>query len=68
MKQISIDEDFIRLDNLLKFQNVVSSGGHAKFVIQNGEVKVDGEICTMRGKKLRKGNTVEYEEYSFIIV
>lgn len=68
MKQIKIDEDFIRLDNLLKFQNVVSSGGHAKIVIQNGEVKVDGEICTMRGKKLRKGNTVEYEEYSFIIV
>lgn len=68
MEKVKINEEYIRLDNLLKFQNAVSSGGHAKIVIQNGEVKVDGEICTMRGKKLRKGNTVEYEKYSFIIV
>ena len=37
------------------------TGGHAKIVIQEGEVKVNGEICTMRGKKLRQGDTAEYE-------
>ncbi|MBQ0098190.1 MAG: RNA-binding S4 domain-containing protein [Oscillospiraceae bacterium] len=54
------DDDYIRLDNLLKFSGLVDTGGQAKFVIQNGEVKVNGEICTQRGKKLRSGDTVEY--------
>lgn len=53
--------DFIRLDDLLKNVSVVNTGGHAKIVIQNGEVKVNNEVCTMRGKKLRQGDTVEYE-------
>lgn len=54
------DDDYIRLDNLLKFSGLVDTGGQAKFVIQNGEVKVNGEICTQRGKKLRSGDTAEY--------
>lgn len=53
--------DFIRLDDLLKNVSVVNTGGHAKLVIQDGEVKVNGEVCTMRGKKLRSGDSVEYE-------
>ena len=53
--------DYIRLDDLLKAVGVVNTGGHAKIVIQDGEVKVNGEICTMRGKKLRDGDTAEYE-------
>lgn len=53
--------DYIRLDDLLKNVSVVNTGGHAKIVIQDGEVKVNGEICTMRGKKLRSGDSVEYE-------
>lgn len=56
-----LTSDFIRLDDLLKNVAVVNTGGHAKIVIQNGEVKVNNEICTMRGKKLRSGDTVEYE-------
>ncbi|MGN0525833.1 MAG: RNA-binding S4 domain-containing protein [Acutalibacteraceae bacterium] len=52
--------DYIRLDDLLKNASAVSTGGHAKIVIQNGEVKVNGEVCTMRGKKLRKGDSAEY--------
>lgn len=53
--------DYIRLDDLLKNVSAVNTGGHAKIVIQDGEVKVNGEICTMRGKKLRSGDCAEYE-------
>mgnify|MGYP003458000315 CR=1 FL=1 len=60
-KEIVIKEDFIRLDSLMKLSDAVVTGGHAKIVIQNGEVKVNGEVCTMRGKKLRSGDSVEYE-------
>lgn len=56
----SLDDNYIRLDNLLKFEGLAETGGHAKFLIQNGEVKVNGEVCTQRGKKLRKGDTVEF--------
>ena len=58
--------DFIRLDDLLKNVSVVNTGGHAKLVIQDGEVKVNGEVCTMRGKKLYDGDKVEAEGESFI--
>lgn len=48
---ITITTEFIRLDALLKLGGALDTGGQAKFVIQNGEVKVNGEVCTMRGKK-----------------
>ena len=60
-KGISIKEEFIRLDSALKLADMVVTGGHAKIVIQNGEVKVNGEICTLRGKKLRLGDTAEFD-------
>ena len=53
--KVEIDTEFIRLDNLLKFGGAVDTGGQAKFAIQNGEVLVNGEVCTMRGKKMRPG-------------
>ncbi len=56
VKEIFIDTDFIRLDAALKLADAVQSGGHAKIIIQDGEVKVNGEVCTMRGKKLRDGD------------
>ncbi len=62
-----IDTDFIRLDAFLKMNDAVQSGGHAKIVIQEGEVKVNGEICTMRGKKLRKGDIAEFERVIYIV-
>ena len=64
---IKIKEEFIRLDSAMKLASLVSTGGHAKMVIQNGEVKVNGEVCTMRGKKLHKGDTVEFENSGFVI-
>ena len=60
-QEFILKAEYIRLDDLLKNVSVVNTGGHAKIVIQNGEVKVNGEVCTMRGKKLRSGDTVEYE-------
>ena len=55
---IKITTEFIKLDALLKFASMVGSGGEAKNLIQNGEVLVNGEVCTMRGKKIRPGDTV----------
>ena len=59
MENIIITTEFIKLHDLLKFANVVSTGGEAKIIIQEGEVKVNGEVCTMRGKKIRPGDLVE---------
>ena len=58
-------EEYIRLGDLLKICGDFGTGGQAKAAIQNGEVKVNGEVCLMRGKKLRGGETVEAfgEEY-----
>lgn len=57
---IQITTEFIRLDALLKFAALVGTGGEAKYVISEGLVKVNGEACTMRGKKLRDGDIVEF--------
>ena len=59
MENITITTEFIKLQDLLKFANLVSTGGEAKIIIQEGEVKVNGEVCTMRGKKIRPGDLVE---------
>ena len=67
-EKISIKEDFIRLDSAMKLANLVVTGGHAKIVIQNGEVKVNNEVCKMRGKKLYKGDKVEFEGKGFTII
>lgn len=61
MEVIKIEEEYIRLDNLMKFSGLCDTGGRAKFLIQNGEVKLNGEVCTMRGKKIRVGDRVEYQ-------
>lgn len=59
---IKIDTEFIRLDNLLKYAGAVDTGGAAKFVIQDGQVMVNGEVCTMRGKKMRNGDKAQIED------
>lgn len=60
MENIPIHTAFIRLDSFLKLAGAVMSGGEAKTAVQNGEVKVNGEVCTMRGKKLVSGDTVTF--------
>lgn len=58
-ERVKIATEFIKLDALLKFANAAATGGEAKAVIQEGGVRVNGEVCTMRGKKLRPGDRVE---------
>ena len=55
---VSITTEFIKLDSLLKFSNVVLTGGEAKLAIQDGDVTVNGQVCTMRGTKIRPGDGV----------
>lgn len=61
MKTITITTEFIKLQDLLKFANLVETGGEAKERIQAGEVTVDGQVCTMRGKKIRPGDDVCFQ-------
>lgn len=68
MEKITINEEYIRLDNLMKFSGLCHSGGKAKFLIQNGEVKLNGEICTMRGKKIRPGDTIQYQNQTVEVI
>lgn len=56
---IKISTEFIKLDALLKYAGAVGTGGEAKQLIQDGEISVNGEVCSMRGKKIRPGDRVE---------
>ena len=55
------NEEYIKLDAMLKMLGAFETGGQAKLAIQNGQVKVNGEICTMRGKKMHKGDHAEFD-------
>ena len=61
MKKVIIKTEFIKLQDLLKYANLVETGGMAKECVQCGETKVNGEVCTMRGKKIRPGDVVEFD-------
>ncbi|MBQ7360777.1 MAG: RNA-binding S4 domain-containing protein [Lachnospiraceae bacterium] len=67
MEKIRIKDDFIKLGQALKLAGLVESGVDAKFVIQDGLVKVNGQSCTQRGKKLVSGDVVEFDGNSFEI-
>ena len=58
---VKIQTEFIKLDALLKFAGVTETGGEAKEAVQAGDVQVNGEVCTMRGKKLCPGDVVTLE-------
>ena len=66
-RTIEIDTEFIKLDSLLKLAVLVGSGGEAKTVIADGLVKVNGETCLVRGKKLRPGDEVGFMNSLIII-
>ncbi len=66
-KTISIHTEFIKLQDLLKLANAVGSGGEAKERIQAGEAAVNGEPCTMRGKKLRPGDVVSFAGQQYAV-
>lgn len=64
---VFISSEYIKLDSALKKAGYVNTGGHAKVVIQSGEVKVNGEVCVMRGKKLINGDTAEYNGKTLVV-
>ncbi len=61
MNELTIRDDFIKLGQAMKLAGLVSSGLEAKILINEGKVSVNGEVCTMRGKKLYKGDTFTYD-------
>lgn len=67
METIEIHSEYIRLDQALKLASLVSSGAEAKLLVRDGRVRYNGEVCTMRGKKCRPGDTVSLGEESFTI-
>ena len=64
---VAIQTEFIKLQDAMKFANIVYSGGEAKALIQEGEVTVNGEVCTMRGKKLRPGDKFGFNGQTYLI-
>ena len=64
---VVIGTEFIKLESALKLANAVGSGGEAKALIQDGQASVNGEVCTMRGKKLYPGDKVSFEENEYLI-
>ena len=68
MNKIEITTEFIKLDSILKFSGAVSMGSEAKMLILDELVKVNNEICTQRGKKLYKGDIVEFNGESYEVV
>jgi len=67
VKQVQITGEYIRLDALMKLTAVASTGGEAKILIKNGEVFVGGEVCTLRGKKIKPGEIVRYGNLTLLV-
>lgn len=67
MQTVIIDTEFIKLDALLKFSGIAETGGDAKLLVQDGEVKVNSEVCTQRGKKIRPGDVIEIGDLKFTV-
>ncbi len=68
MNKIKIDTESIKLDAFLKWASIASSGSEAKIYVQDGMVKVNGEVCTQRGKKLKIGDRVNFDGSDFEII
>nr|WP_281420377.1 S4 domain-containing protein YaaA [Tissierella simiarum] len=69
MQEISIDTEFIKLDQFLKYASVVQTGGQAKMMISEGIIKVNGEVVLERGRKIKKNDVVEIEDFdSFVVI
>ena len=66
--EVKINSEFIKLDSLLKYAGLCETGGIAKEIILEERIKVNGELCTMRGKKIRPGDRVQIDEISSEIV
>ena len=67
MKTMTITTEYIKLQDLLKLAAVTATGGEAKLLIQEGQVLVNGEVCTQRGKKLRPGDDVRFDGVTYCV-
>ncbi|AGF53848.1 ribosome-associated protein [Clostridium saccharoperbutylacetonicum] len=68
MNKVKIDTENIKLDAFLKWAGIASSGSEAKFYIQDGLVKVNQEICIQRGKKLKIGDVITFDDSDYEII
>ena len=68
MRKVPITTEYIKLDALLKYTGVCGTGGEAKAVIQEAMVTVNGEVCTQRGKKLVKGDKIQFDEEEIEVI
>ena len=66
-RKIPINTEYIKLQDLLKFAGLVMTGGEAKERIQSGDIRVNGEACTQRGKKMRMGDTAECDDVILVV-
>lgn len=66
--KVKITTEYIKLDSLLKFAGLTETGGNAKEIIAEERIKFNGELCTMRGKKVRRGDRIQIDEISTEIV
>lgn len=66
-EHVKISTEYIKLDALLKFAGAADTGGEAKLAIREGEVRVNGDVCTMRGKKLRPGDRAELPGLTLVV-
>ena len=66
-ENVKITTEFIRLDAFLKFKGIAETGGQAKTFIQDGIVKVNGEVETRRGRKLYRGDKIQYDKDTYVI-
>lgn len=67
-EKVKITTEFIKLEALLKFAGVVDTGGEGKVLIQAGGVSVNGEVCTMRGKKIRSGDSITLGDVKLVVL
>ncbi len=65
---VTIKTPFIKLEQLMKLAGLTDTGGFAKEIIQHGDVSVNGEVCTMRGKKIRNGDVVTVEHFEVTVI
>lgn len=68
MEEFSLKDEYIKLGQLLKAAGLAENGAEAKIAVQDGQVRLNGEICTMRGKKVRKGDIVEFDGQSVRVI
>ena len=66
-ERISIQTEFIKLESAMKLANIIPTGGTAKLEIQDGNVLVNGEVCTMRGKKLYPGDRFNFDGQDYLV-